>query len=61
MNTRTAKIKSQIIPSTFSKPMKEYSSLILKGKWLRELGFNPGDEVNIITSNNQLIIERREP
>lgn len=33
-------------------------SLKLQGKWLAELGFNIGDQVNVKCDNNQLIITK---
>lgn len=31
----------------------------LSGKWLGSLGFNTGDKIEVITSNNQIIIKRK--
>ena len=56
---RKLKIQEFIIPAKtpFASP-KVKPVLKLQGNWLHELGFNPGEYVNIIPGQGRLIIEK---
>jgi hypothetical protein len=54
--TRSIKVQSHVIPHSFRSPMKIFSQLLLKGKWLSESGFTPGDQVSIEVTPNQIIL-----
>ena len=56
---RKLKIQEFIVPArnSFTTP-KVKPVLKLQGNWLHELGFNPGDYVNITPGQGRLIIEK---
>jgi hypothetical protein len=47
-----------VVPAANRKPCKVYSKLSLQGKWLSDLGFVPGDVVQIIIAENRMMIEK---
>lgn len=57
---RIRKIGSFISRSIFHYEHKLYPLLIIRGKWFKETGFNPGDQVLIRTELNKVIIEKME-
>lgn len=61
MKQRKVTIQPHVIPAKYPNSMKKYSSLILKGKWLLDSGFNPGDVVFIKVQDNRIVIERSLP
>lgn len=56
--THLMKIQPMVIPSKSWKPAKIYSKLNLQGKWLSDLGFLPGDNVQVIIENDVMTIKR---
>ncbi len=58
--TRSIKVQPHVIPHVLRSPMKIFSQLLLKGKWLTESGFAPGDQVQIEVMPNQIIIRNVE-
>lgn len=40
------------------KDFKENPYIMLKGKWLKQLGFNFHDKIEIITSKNKIVIKK---
>ncbi|MFW5687511.1 MAG: SymE family type I addiction module toxin [Bacteroidota bacterium] len=58
---RKIKIQEFVIPARYpNNKLKVKPVLKLQGDWLQELGFSPGDYVNIVASGGRLIIERAE-
>jgi hypothetical protein len=54
---RALKIQTFGIPGKqYRSKEKLYPSLLLKGKWLQELGFLPQTYVDVVCEDNQLII-----
>lgn len=58
--TRIRKLNSFLSRSRFIKNSKLYPSLLIQGKWFSDLGFLPGEHVQINTINNKIIIEKLE-
>ena len=56
---KTVKLQSKYRPSLKSfMGYKEVPWLTISGVWLAEIGFNIGSSVEIITTENQLIIKK---
>ena len=60
MKNRELTIEKLVNPSFSFKKATIFSLLRLKGKWLLDSGFVPGDKVTVKVETNRLIIERRE-
>jgi len=60
MQMRKLTIEKLVNPSFSYKPIKIFSQIRLKGKWLTEMGFIPGEKVNVMIEKNRLIIERSQ-
>ena len=59
---RKIKIQEFIIPARTPFAMPKVKPVLkLQGNWLHDLGFNPGDYVNIIPREGRLIIEKTSP
>ena len=62
MKNRVLTVESLVRPrfsySFLNTQARVFSKIRLQGKWLTELGFKPGDKINVITENNRLVIER---
>lgn len=56
-SVRTVKISSLITKNRWSKTHKP--KITLSGVWLAHAGFQTGDKVTIIVSDNRLIIEKQ--
>ena len=54
-NNRKIKVVAQSSARRFDVP-----TIILKGLWLQNYGFEPGEYVDVSCGNGQLIITRRE-
>lgn len=54
---RKLKLQPEIRSSNYGNQQKTVPSLKLCGLWMAELGFKPGDMVNITTREKLLIIE----
>ncbi len=58
MKEHSFKIQSFTIPQTSIHKRKIYSQILIKGKWLHDAGYLPGDHVHLIIEENRLVIER---
>ena len=61
MKKRELTIEKLVNPGFSFKKQTIYSKLRLKGKWLTQMGFVPGEKVIVLAEKNRLIIERRQP
>jgi len=55
---RRIKVNSFLTDPVIRRDRKIYPSLIIKGKWLQEIGFKPGDLVTITEETNRVIISK---
>ena len=60
MKKRELTIEKLVNSSFSNKRQTVYSKLRLKGKWLTQMGFVPGERVIVLIEKNRLIIERRQ-
>lgn len=60
MRMRKLTIEKLVKPSFSYQSIKIFSQIRLKGKWLTEMGFIPGEKVNVMIEKNRLIIERSQ-
>lgn len=44
--------------SSYHKIYKKVPTIILKGQWLEQLGFQVGDEIQVSCANNELVISK---
>lgn len=58
MSKRKIKIQPRFILRKYDKTV--VPEILLKGKWLSEMGFLPGQEVKIELEENKLVITRLE-
>nr|WP_294858697.1 SymE family type I addiction module toxin [uncultured Fluviicola sp.] len=58
MSKRKIKIQPRFILRKYDKTI--VPEILLKGKWLSEMGFLPGQEVKIELEENKLVITRLE-
>jgi len=57
---RSRKLSSFLSRSKFLGQSKLYPSLIIQGKWFADLGFIPGENVQINADENEIIIKKME-
>lgn len=60
MTKRKLTVEQLVIPQKGFTAMKIFSSIRLKGKWLKDAGFPPGTRVDIEVGDGVLIIRSHE-